>query len=56
VDIDDQRVIDQVMAIWSGTTTLTNLAALRTRPASRAEVLFGHGVTYKDVGKARLYH
>lgn len=25
VDIDDQRVIDQAIAIWSGTTTLTNL-------------------------------
>lgn len=56
VDVDDQRVIDQVTAIWPGTTTLINLAALRTRPASRAEVLFGVLVSYRDVAKARLYH
>lgn len=56
VDIDDARVIAQATAIWSGTTTLTNLAALQTRPASRAEALFGHGVSFGDIGKARLYH
>ncbi len=53
VDVDDQRVIDQVTVIWSGTTTLTNLVALRTRSASRAEVLFGHGVGMFDVAEAR---
>lgn len=56
IDIDNQQLVDQVVAIWGGTTTLTNLAALRTRSASRAEVLFDHGVSYQDVGKARLYH
>lgn len=56
VDIDDQQIVDQVVAIWVGTTTLTNLATLRKRDASRAEVLFGHGVSYQDVAKARLYH
>lgn len=56
VNVNDQRVIDQATAIWDGATTLTNLAALRTRPASRAEVLFGHDIGYQDVAKARLYH
>lgn len=56
VAVGDQRVIDQATAIWAGTTTLVNLAALRNRSASRAEVLFGFGVSYQDVAKARLYH
>lgn len=56
VEVDDTGIVAQVTAIWSGTTTLTNLAALRTRSASRAEVLFGHAVGYQDVAKARLYH
>lgn len=56
VDVDDQRVIDQIGAIWgAATTTRANLLGLKTRSASRAEALFGRGVSvgHLDVGKAR---
>lgn len=56
VDVDDDRVIAQATAIWNGgSTTLANLAALRTRSASRAEALFGAGVSVGmfDVAEAR---
>ncbi len=53
VNTGDQRVIDQATAIWAGTDTLVNLAALQSKSASRAEVLFGFGVTMFDVAEAR---
>jgi len=53
VDVNNPGTIAQVEAIWSGTTTIENLIAMRKRDASRAEVLFGHAVTDQDVGKAR---
>lgn len=55
VDIDDARVIAQATALWGSSTTLDNLAALRTRSASRAEALFGAGVSVGmfDVAEAR---
>lgn len=54
VGVNNAGTIAQVTAIWAGTTTLANLVALRKRDASRAEVLFGQGVSHLDVGKARL--
>jgi len=57
VDVDDQRVVDQIAAIWgAGTTTRANLLALKTRPCSRAETLFGRGVSihHLDVAQARV--
>lgn len=54
VDVNNAGTIAQVTAIWgAGTTTRDNLIALRQRDASRAEVLFGQGVSHLDVGKAR---
>jgi hypothetical protein len=46
----------QIMSIWTaGTTTRASLAALQTRLASRAEVLFGENVrvTHPQVAQAR---
>ena len=45
----------QVVDIWSAGTTRTNLAALQTKPGTRAEVLWGAGtvVTLFDVHVAR---
>lgn len=42
------------VAFGAGTTTRTNLLALQTRPASRAEILFGAGVSihHLDVAHA----
>ncbi len=57
VDVDDTRVVDQIGAIWGvPTTTRANLLALKTRSASRAEVVFAPGttVTKFDVAEARL--
>lgn len=45
VKITRQGIIDQIIGIWDGTTTLDNLAALRVRSASRSEVLLGAGVS-----------
>lgn len=53
VEVDHAGIVAQVTAIWNGSTTLTNLAALRTRSASRAEALFGHGIAMFDVAEAR---
>ena len=58
VDVNNPAVVAQATALWGASTTLTNLADLQDRTASRAEVLFGAGVSvsYQDVAKARLYH
>ena len=46
VAVSDGRVKTHVAAIWgAGTTTRANLIALQERPASRAEVLLGAGVS-----------
>ena len=59
IDTADQRVRDQIKAIWgAGTDTRANLMALEARSASRAEVLFGAdvSVSHTDVGRAVLYY
>lgn len=56
IDVDDQRVRDQIAAIWdAGTDTRQNLLTLADRDASRAEVLFFRGAFIHawDVGRAR---
>lgn len=46
IAISDGRVIEQVKAIWAvGTETRDNLEALKTRDASRTEILLGVGVS-----------
>lgn len=55
----DPRVVAQVQAIWAaGTETRDNLQDLQTRLCSRAETLFGAGVSigHSDVANALLYH
>ncbi len=56
VDVDDQRVVDQIAAVWGpGTTTRANLLALKIRPCSRAEALFDREINigHLDVAMAR---
>lgn len=56
VPIKNAIIRGQVATIWgAGTTTRTNLVALQTRSASRAEVLFGEDVVVSmmDVHRAR---
>jgi hypothetical protein len=55
VPVKNPQIRAQVAAIWGpGTATRANLVALQTRDASRAEVLFGEGisVTHLDVARA----
>lgn len=58
VDVNNPAVVAQATVIWGAGVTLTALAALQNRTASRAEDLFGAGVSvsYRDVAKARLYY
>ncbi len=56
VPVKNTNLREQILDIWgAGTTTRTNLAALQTKSATRAEVLFGEGVSVSqsDVQKAR---
>ncbi len=56
VPVKNTNLRGQILSIWTGvTTTRANLAALQTKSATRAEVLFGEGVsiTQSDVQKAR---
>ena len=49
------KIKSQITTVWSaGTETRGNLSSLQTRPASRAEVLFGEGsvVRHQDVAAA----
>lgn len=49
IPLDNNNLRGQVLEVWgAGTTTRSNLAALQTRSASRAEVLFGDGVVVTD--------
>jgi hypothetical protein len=54
LDAADSAIMAQIQQIWTGTTTLTNLAALQSRDGSRAEQLWGEGgnVTAKNVRDA----
>lgn len=55
VDIRNANIRAQGAAVWgAGTTTRANIVALQSKPASRAEVLFGEGaaVTHTDVAIA----
>ena len=55
VQATNTNIRSQITTIWgAGTTTRSNLAALQTRNASRAEILFGEGVsiTPQAVGRA----
>lgn len=57
VPIDNTNIRGQILDTWDpGTATRSNLAALQTRSASRAEVLFGAGtiITDNDVEEALL--
>jgi hypothetical protein len=46
VPVSDTNIRNQIQEIWGvGTTTRSNLVALQTRPASRAEALWGAGIT-----------
>jgi len=54
--VNDANVVGAFLDLFGpGTEARANLNALRTRPASRAEELFGEGVEvfYYDVGQAR---
>lgn len=43
--VEEQSIRDQVQEVWAaGTTTRNRLVALLSRPASRAEALWGRGV------------
>jgi hypothetical protein len=55
VDINDAEVQSKLNDLFNGTTTRTNLIALETRNASRAEVLWGAGINISliDVHIAR---
>lgn len=56
IDVDDSRIVSQIGSIWgAATTTRANLLALKTRPCSRAETLFGRDVIIRhlDVARAR---
>ncbi len=53
IPVEDPGIRSLVQALWSGTTTLTNLQALQTRRGSHAEALFGQSVTIDDVRAAR---
>lgn len=49
VPVSNDNIRTQATTIWGPlTTTRANLIALLTKPASRAEVLFGDGVTVSD--------
>lgn len=49
VKTGDATLRGQVAALFgAGTTTRANLTAVASRPASRAEVLFGEGVSVSD--------
>lgn len=55
VPVANENLRQQIADIWElGTTTRTNLQALQTRPASRAEKLWGVDVviTHKDLLEA----
>lgn len=55
VPVKNANLRAQVLSVWAaGTTTRSNLAALQTKSATRAEVLFGENVivTHQDVAKA----
>lgn len=57
VPVKNANIRGQIISIWGpGTETRSNLAALQTRPGSRAEVLFGDGasVTDNQVEEAKL--
>ncbi len=45
VPVKDANIRAQITEIWPVSTTRTNLVALQTRDASRAEALWGEGVT-----------
>jgi hypothetical protein len=56
IDVSNAGIRNQIAAIWgAGTTTRANLIALQTRDCSRAEALFGAGISIShiDVGTAR---
>lgn len=56
INVENPRVVNQIGAIWGATTTTrASLLALRDRPCSRAETLFGRDVFihHLDVAKAR---
>ena len=57
VPVANANIRGQVLLIWGPlSTTRANLIALQTRPASRAEALWGDGafVTDRDIEEARL--
>lgn len=45
IPVKNANIRAQITAIWDPGTTRDNLIALQTRDASRAEALFGEGVT-----------
>lgn len=50
----DATLRSQLAALFgAGTTTRANLTAVASRPASRAEILFGEGVSVSDSDVAR---
>jgi len=53
VDTSDAKVKAIFAGLFNGTQTATNLLALATRSASRAEVLFGQSVSLLNVHVAR---
>lgn len=53
VDPQDANTVAIFTALFSGKTTLTNLAALRTTPVSRAAELGLGVVTAGEIGRAR---
>lgn len=53
VNTSDAKIRAIFGGLFNGTQTKTNLLTLATRPASRAEVLFGEEVKYWDVARAR---
>lgn len=56
IPVKNAAIRAQILAIWAaGTATRANLAALQTRPGSRAEQLFGAGtvVSHQDIAKSR---
>jgi hypothetical protein len=56
IEISSATVRGQLEAIWEGTQTLANITALYERPGSRAEELFGFGMTVsmQDVINCKL--
>lgn len=56
VDPGNVNIVEQITAIWAGTTTLTNLSGIKTETVSRAVELRLGKVWPAEVTQARAYH